>query len=906
MKKPISIFLAASIAIPTILTAVSGCVNASAADIMTNGELLDLINTTFGFEGFDESEPYYSSVPSNDAYFEDVQIAKEFLVLDDLVTDVKTDEIVTREFLAMALSGAINDDKTTEVSISDLDKITYIDDVLTVLNYGIMELSDKGDFEPEKQVSSAECVMLVDAAKQVWLYATSNEPCYNVGLVDGVIDLGGVGAYVFDEDTSGVKFDAEGYSVVQEKLKENNFNFNKERQEIKIDSVDEFGIEVGSILTVPTGDEFEPYYPAKVTGISQNSDGTYTITVEEAEMEEYLSSYVVEQVITPDFTTAVIYDADGNPLMPVDTEYVDTVAFFSAIGAEQNVSQSIYSPMSNNGIVEKTGVKAEQSYEVKVKDIFKGSIKVTNDGFTLTGAIYNSDKKETSKHEWKDDNKNKDSVSTNNTSEDSISFSKEFKNIKFTEEADLLKGKFKFVKQQTVVTKLTASSSSGKELDATDGLSHKRILSRANAGAFAKEFHICDVKIPTGIGDLTVNIEVSLGISLTGEITISCTQEGVSTGLEVRNFTKFSRVDDVRRKVYNGKAEAKVEFTAKLDLNVSILAGHVKAGITVTLGVGISASLEVTIIDEAESMDGLLCIEVATYPILKLGLYAKIKFIWSEHTFNIASVTLLDSSSDCKAYLHFESYDIEPLHMVPECTKDARLNKSKDTKTQAAGVTVGNELIISPSDKAFIGVDEELTLNITQVPSGYDYNDIVVVAECNDSIEFTEDTGTTTVKHALSTLDNVDITKLKGKTLTGFSTTIKGVGEGNATISFITTDGKHKASCKVYVGNPSLLTDRSAKLGTYGHTIGVNNKVRLQIDRLPVDITENDLVWKSENPDIATVEQDGTITGISEGYTTITCETPDGTSTAYCTITVSNVGKLSIRFVPDSVIEYQI
>ncbi len=98
MRKAISTALAASIALPVMLSFASGCVTASAEDSITNGELIVLINNTFGFEGFDSQGPYFESVPSDSRYFSDIQTAVEFGVIDELVTDIDPNAAVTREF----------------------------------------------------------------------------------------------------------------------------------------------------------------------------------------------------------------------------------------------------------------------------------------------------------------------------------------------------------------------------------------------------------------------------------------------------------------------------------------------------------------------------------------------------------------------------------------------------------------------------------------------------------------------------------------------------------------------------------------------------------------------------------------------------------------------------------------
>lgn len=57
----------------------------------------------------------------------------------------------------------------------------------------------------------------------------------------------------------------------------------------------------------------------------------------------------------------------------------------------------------------------------------------------------------------------------------------------------------------------------------------------------------------------------------------------------------------------------------------------------------------------------------------------------------------------------------------------------------------------------------------------------------------------------------------------------------------------------------------------------------------PENATNQEVIWESSNEEIATVEGNGltaTITGVSEGETTITAITEDGGHEATCAVTV--------------------
>ncbi|MDR2560293.1 MAG: Ig-like domain-containing protein [Holophagales bacterium] len=55
----------------------------------------------------------------------------------------------------------------------------------------------------------------------------------------------------------------------------------------------------------------------------------------------------------------------------------------------------------------------------------------------------------------------------------------------------------------------------------------------------------------------------------------------------------------------------------------------------------------------------------------------------------------------------------------------------------------------------------------------------------------------------------------------------------------------------------------------------------------PPDATNKQVIWKSEDPTIATIDQDGTVTSIKIGSTTITATTVDGGKTATRRVCVS-------------------
>ncbi len=106
-------------------------------------------------------------------------------------------------------------------------------------------------------------------------------------------------------------------------------------------------------------------------------------------------------------------------------------------------------------------------------------------------------------------------------------------------------------------------------------------------------------------------------------------------------------------------------------------------------------------------------------------------------------------------------------------------------------------------------------------------------------------------------------------------------GTGTATIIARLASGA-VAYCKVNVTLPvnGLILNFTEK------TIYVGEKFKMKVSVNPSAATELGVTWKSSNTSIATVSEDGEVTGIAGGTVIITCTTKDGGFTASCVLTV--------------------
>lgn len=120
---------------------------------------------------------------------------------------------------------------------------------------------------------------------------------------------------------------------------------------------------------------------------------------------------------------------------------------------------------------------------------------------------------------------------------------------------------------------------------------------------------------------------------------------------------------------------------------------------------------------------------------------------------------------------------------------------------------------------------------------------------------------------------------------------VTGVDNGIATITAVSEDGNFTATCLVSVGSgsnepipvESIILNETA-------TVRVGKTQTLSVTVNPANATNKTLEWVSSDNSIATVDQNGVITGVSIGNVTITCFATDGSGvTAICSVTVEEV-----------------
>ncbi len=122
--------------------------------------------------------------------------------------------------------------------------------------------------------------------------------------------------------------------------------------------------------------------------------------------------------------------------------------------------------------------------------------------------------------------------------------------------------------------------------------------------------------------------------------------------------------------------------------------------------------------------------------------------------------------------------------------------------------------------------------------------------------------------------------------------TITAKSPGKTVIVVEAEEGDAYAECEVtVVGSAEEYDDdyiQEITLNKEDVSVAVGGTYKLSADIYPEDVKYDDIEWSSDDEDIATVSQSGTITGKKTGTTTIYVEAEDGDAYAECEVKVTN------------------
>lgn len=116
---------------------------------------------------------------------------------------------------------------------------------------------------------------------------------------------------------------------------------------------------------------------------------------------------------------------------------------------------------------------------------------------------------------------------------------------------------------------------------------------------------------------------------------------------------------------------------------------------------------------------------------------------------------------------------------------------------------------------------------------------------------------------------------------------IYAVNVGECTITAISKSNPSiSAPCKLTVLPPPASAIQEIRFESYLNSLVQGETIALKVNIMPENYIEEKMIWSSEDTSIATVDQNGNVTGVGTGLTTIVVKTSSGRVSADCRVNV--------------------
>lgn len=236
--------------------------------------------------------------------------------------------------------------------------------------------------------------------------------------------------------------------------------------------------------------------------------------------------------------------------------------------------------------------------------------------------------------------------------------------------------------------------------------------------------------------------------------------------------------------------------------------------------------------------------------------------------------------------------------VLPEDAKNKKVSWTSSNKTVATVDANGlvtthsaGKVTITAKMKNALGIQASCTIDVRVPIESFvlNKNNVTILAgETNilAGIIGPEDATTTKIEWTSSNKEVVKVTE---------DGLLIGLKKGSAIVTASIKDesGIHTATCKVTVPETLIVDVLGVSLNKTTLTLQKGTRETLQATVTPADATNTAVVWTSSNKNVAIVNANGRITGLTPGTTTITVTTVSGGETATCTVTVTDVETVS-------------
>ncbi len=347
MRKACSRNIGSILCVLAILTGIlSGCAGAQPSS-MTLGEWITLLDQKAGISAFSQAEPYFLNVSKESPYFEAVQSAVEWSVLDT-GTPFDPEAVLTREWTAYTLMNLSERDVKGEssVKIRDISKSAFPKHVSSAVASGLMPLDDNDRFEPRKAIDRETALACLSAVCAGINHREIQDPHNEITFDDAAVFTDEVPEEInAEEGTASFSEDAD--------------------------------IREGQYLTA--GDPAHPDAVYRITEVNKTEEGK-TAAIEPAAVEEIVESIDAAESFSVDFSTARIVDSmDGMVIQ----DFAEETAGENGLRLMAKKNEGTTKTHNVNGYqitysVKPTGVRVLVEKETKGGMMITGDLTVSN------------------------------------------------------------------------------------------------------------------------------------------------------------------------------------------------------------------------------------------------------------------------------------------------------------------------------------------------------------------------------------------------------------------------------------------------------------------------------------------------------------------------------------------------
>ena len=734
----------------------SGC-GRSKPETMSLGDWIAVLDDKAGIHQFDSDTPYYMNVGHSSPYYESVQAAVEWKVLDPGAA-FDPNAALTREWTAYTLMNLRSTELKSENStkIRDISKSRFPKHVGAAVGSGLMSLDHHERFRPQESMDRLEALSLLEQVVQTINNRRIEEPSLTFDWGDQVdfakaepeeIDMEEETA-LFSEDapiTPGQYFStytpyhASGISGALPSLE--NGTAEKKEQESE-GSEDDSNRNESSGSSSEEGKK-EPdlsnWRIWKINEIETDPEtGKQKTKIEPAQPEDVFDSLNAAQSFTIDFSQAEIIDAiDGTVIQEAPVSYT------------QNSSVSLMAARANSYTKNHTINGYEISYTVSSSEMKATVSKKTKGGLQVTGSFIVTDV--TPAYE----------LDMNHLKVDNGYFRVDFKSIE----------------------SLAVEGSSYKEFYGDFSKVNPRDFLGTVKNAFQEKKENSELEVPLAVINvpvpyvpaLTVSLQMQLKLSADGKAKLTLSQDH-SLGMEIRD----GKMRDISTS--SNKAEVTLHANTALKGGMKLSVKAIEMSIAdITAEAGAQADVTTTVhaydkngnhavmsdsqvpSDLAEELaegngNVLTCADLKAYKVADIQLNSGKSLLGK---LGLSATVPLINGDNAPLFPGMKTH-MENGHFVDKCTRKDRLKTPENDK-----VVVSDQIRIS-SYSMILNPGESREITVTALPKGYSVSDLIFASE------------------------RPEIASVSGGVVTAGK-------DGSGIIRIRTRDGKFEVSCTVLV-----------------------------------------------------------------------------------------------------------